>query len=246
MARIAEQSERYEDMIHYMTRVACMGTELSLEERNLLSVSFKNAVGARRAAWRQITSMMAKEAQEQPVPQCVHDYKAQVENELKDKCGEILRLLAQEPNLIATSTSDEAKVFYRKMEGDYYRYLAEFSQGEQQQAHATAAHGAYSQASTVAKTALHSTHPVRLGLALNFAVFYFEVYGRASEACSLAKEAFYAAMADMERQQVSPEQTQDAMQILSLLRDNLMLWQNDLQQGDGRPPEQDGTVCEDM
>lgn len=248
MAKLAEQAERFEDMIHHMTHVAGMGSELSVEERNLLSIAFKNAVGARRQAWRQITAMMAKEAQDQKsIPQCVHDYKALVETELKDRCTEILRLLAPTGlALAAKSSSDEAKVFYQKMEGDYYRYLAEFSQGDDQTRNAQAAFTAYNEATAVAKASLPSTHPIRLGLALNFSVFYFEVYGKARESCQLAKESYDAACADIDKQLVSEEQSHESRTTMSLLHDNLQLWMADAAAQGDRPLEQDGTVCEDM
>ena len=60
-AKLAEQAERYDEMAEYMETVGKAGDELSVEERNLLSVAYKNAVGSRRAAWRIITSVKEKE-----------------------------------------------------------------------------------------------------------------------------------------------------------------------------------------
>jgi len=60
-AKLAEQAERYDEMADYMMAVGKSGSELSVEERNLLSVAYKNAVGSRRAAWRIITSVEQKE-----------------------------------------------------------------------------------------------------------------------------------------------------------------------------------------
>jgi len=56
-AKLAEQAERYDEMADHMKNVGAEGSELSVEERNLLSVAYKNAVGSRRAAWRIITSV---------------------------------------------------------------------------------------------------------------------------------------------------------------------------------------------
>lgn len=246
MARLAEQAERYEDMVTYMTRVANMGSELSLEERNLLSVAFKNAVGARRSAWRQIWSMMqTDEKKGEPVPPCVHNYKNTVEAELNSKCAEILQLLQKDTDgLIATASNHEAIVFFRKMEGDYHRYLAEFSSGEAQKQHAQNALAAYNAANSYAG-GLQATHPIRLGLALNFSVFYYEVYGDSNSACTLAKASFDQAVAELPS--VPEQQQQDCQAILRLLDDNLKLWQQDNQgSGEGKPPEQDGTLCEDL
>ena len=60
-AKLAEQAERYDEMADHMKNVGHADSELSVEERNLLSVAYKNTVGSRRAAWRIITSVMQKE-----------------------------------------------------------------------------------------------------------------------------------------------------------------------------------------
>ena len=60
-AKLAEQAERYDEMADHMKNVGNADSELSVEERNLLSVAYKNTVGSRRAAWRIITSVMQKE-----------------------------------------------------------------------------------------------------------------------------------------------------------------------------------------
>jgi len=60
-AKLAEQAERYEEMVDYMKNVAKQDVELTIEERNYLSVAYKNVIGARRASWRIITSIMGKE-----------------------------------------------------------------------------------------------------------------------------------------------------------------------------------------
>ena len=61
MSKLSEQAERYEDMVKYMKEVATQNPDLSTEERNLLSVAYKNAVGARRTAWRAISALEQKE-----------------------------------------------------------------------------------------------------------------------------------------------------------------------------------------
>jgi 14-3-3 protein epsilon len=60
-AKLAEQAERYEEMVESMKKVAKMDQELTVEERNLLSVAYKNLIGARRASWRIITNIESKE-----------------------------------------------------------------------------------------------------------------------------------------------------------------------------------------
>ena len=104
--------------------------EMSVEERNLISVAYKNAVGSRRASWRIISSVEQKEASkgnEQNV-EMAKAYRIRVEAELNRICGEILELI--DTNLVPMSTAGESKVFYFKMKGDYFRYIAEFTEGE--------------------------------------------------------------------------------------------------------------------
>ena len=118
MAKLAEQAERYEEMVEYMKAVATASPaseDLSLEERNLLSVAYKNVVGARRASLRIIGSIEAKERSkpENTKAEVIGGYKAKVEQELNSICNDILALL--DANLIKDSLESEPKVFYQKM-----------------------------------------------------------------------------------------------------------------------------------
>ena len=79
--------------------------------------------------------------------------------------------------------------------GDYHRYLAEFATGDKRKESADKSLEAYKAASDVAVTELPPTHPIRLGLALNFSVFYYEILNSPDQACQLAKQAFDDAIA---------------------------------------------------
>ena len=103
------------DMVDSMKSVAKMDAELSTEERNLLSVAYKNVIGARRAAWRIVSSMETKavdEAKSEKHIESMREYKKKIEAELKKICGEIIELLK---NLIPRAADAEAKVFFLKM-----------------------------------------------------------------------------------------------------------------------------------
>ena len=131
MAKLAEQAERYEEMVEFMEKVtaAVESEELSVEERNLLSVAYKNVIGARRASWRIISSIEQKEesrGNEDHVA-TIRDYRSKIESELSNICDGILKLL--DTRLIPSASSGDSKVFYLKMKGDYHRYLAEFKTG---------------------------------------------------------------------------------------------------------------------
>lgn len=89
-AKLAEQAERYDDMADCMREVTEMGGELSNEERNLLSVAYKNVVGARRSAWRVMSSISLKSEGSEKKQQMVKEYREKVEKELEDICNNVL------------------------------------------------------------------------------------------------------------------------------------------------------------
>jgi len=209
----------------YMKLVSESGdNKLTVEERNLLSVAYKNAVGSRRASWRIISSVEQKEASKSntEAAQRAGAYRQKVEAELDDICKKILELL--NVNLIEHADEAESKVFYYKMKGDYYRYIAEYKTEDAKQKASEDACAAYNQAMEEAKS-LAVTHPIRLGLALNFSVFHYEVRNDPDKACQMARDAFEKAIAELDN--VSEDSYKDSTLIMQLLRDNLTLWTSD-------------------
>ena len=102
-------------MVDNMKKVASADQELSVEERNLLSVAYKNVIGARRASWRIVTSIEQKEESKGNESQVglIKDYRTKIEAELADICLDILKVL--DDHLIKSAKSGESKVFYHKM-----------------------------------------------------------------------------------------------------------------------------------
>ena len=232
-------------MVTFMKNVAVTDTELTVEERNLLSVAYKNVIGSRRASWRIISSIEQKEENKgnEKNVQVIRDYRQKVEKELSDICMDILTVL--DKHLIPSSTSGESKVFYFKMKGDYHRYLAEFATGDARKEAAENSLVAYKAASDIALTELPPTHPIRLGLALNFSVFYYEILNSPDRACHLAKQAFDDAIAELDT--LNEESYKDSTLIMQLLRDNLTLWTSDMQAGDNEAKgTDDGTKLDDV
>merc|ERR1712038_1117297 len=147
-------------------------------------------------------------------------------------CDKILSLL--ETALIGKASNGEAKVFFHKMKADYHRYVAEFRTGDDRKKAANSACEAYKAAQEVASKDLAVTHPIRLGLALNFSVFEYEVMEQKEEACKMARTAFEEAIAELDS--VSEESYKDSTLIMQLLRDNLTLWTSDQEGGGGQEP----------
>merc|ERR1712078_583556 len=99
------------------------------------------------------------------------------------------------------------------------------------------------EASDLAQTNLAPTHPIRLGLALNFSVFYYEILNSPERACKLAKTAFDDAIAELDT--LSEESYKDSTLIMQLLRDNLTLWTSD-NADNNHDNNADGTAVQDL
>jgi len=226
-AKLAENTERYHEMVSFMKKIAMLDVELTYEERILLTVAYKNVIGERRASWRIVSTIELKEenkASESKL-KIVKAYKAQIEDELKDIANDVLALL--DKHLIPSSCDDEAKAFYYKMKGDYHRYIAEFATEKDREEAAENSLNAYQSASDITEKSFLPTNPIRLGLALNFSVFYYEILNSPERACSIAKSAFDNAIEELDS--LSEESYKDSTLIMQLLRDNLALWNSEMQ-----------------
>jgi len=243
-AKLAEQAERYEEMKDFMKAVVQhegLKNGLDQEQRNLLSVAYKNVVGARRASWRVLQQIMRKPQDDAALAKYTQEYQEMIEKELTDICTDVLTLL-RDILLKNTKCGSEERVFYFKMKGDYHRYMAEYHKDPQLKDVIEAACSSYKEAYQAAMT-LKATDPIRLGLALNFSVFYYEIQNDHKQACKLAKDAFDTAVTQLEA--LTEAQYKDATLIMQLLRDNLTLWQSEDNE-DESTVEKDGTRVENI
>jgi len=221
LIRVAETAERYEDMCRMVSQLVTMksakGEDLDVDERNLLSVAFKNVVGAKRASWRTLAGGFDDVDEDLLVK-----YRGIVEEELSSTIDQVLKLLTDHLCPVVKGHGDETEVFYLKMCGDYYRYLAEFKMEEEAKGIKENAEKFYKNAMDVAEANLVETHPTRLGLALNFSVCYYEILKEPEKACDLAKKSFDAAIEKLDT--LNDASYKDSTLIMQLLRDNLTLW----------------------
>ena len=231
-AILAEQAERYEDMAKSMKEFTEKGGEISNDERNVLSIAYKNIVGERRNAWRVVSSIEKTYEDSDSRKKIAKDYLERIASEQKNICEEVLSLLRD--ILIPNATSFESKIFYLKMKGDYFRYLAEVkfasSMDASREKEVEEAQKAYEEAYSLCKEEMPAVHPIRLGLALNYSVFHYEILNQPEKACELATSAFDLAvqMGDMDDSSGLDDNHRDAMLIMQLLRDNLTLWTSEV------------------
>jgi len=226
LSKVAEQAERYEDMLLFIKPILEKKSELAMEERNLVSVAFKNISGNKRTAWRALTAI-----EENPKYDKYHEktktYKVKIEEELKKICKEAIAAI--DGNLLKNASTAEGKVFYLKMKADYYRYTGEVCTGTELEEISQKALENYEKAKKEAET-LPATDPVRIGLILNFSVFQYEIRKNPKEACAMAKAAFDEAISGL--QDLDEEKYKESTAIMQLLKDNLTLWTSELGEGE--------------
>ena len=225
MARVAEQAERFDDMVEYLKAVvASKNEDFTTEERNLLSVGFKNQIGSKRTAIRTI-SAIEQNPKYSKFQGSLVEYKRKIEQELYDQCIKIVEIVKSQ--CMGVASTDETKSFFYKMIGDYYRYVAECAQGDQLDTVKNGALENYQLAQTSSES-LNPCNPIRLGLALNFSVFHYEVMNNHKQACELGENALSDALEKID--DVDEETFRDAKSIIELLKENLSLWKEEEEQ----------------
>ncbi len=125
------------------------------------------------------------------------------------------------------ASTDETKSFFYKMIGDYYRYVAECVTGDQLE-HVKSGALEYYQKAGDNSQSLNACNPIRLGLALNYSVFHYEVMNSHKQACELGEQALSDALEKID--DVDEETFRDAKSIIELLKENLSLWKEEEEQ----------------
>ena len=223
-AKLHERAERFNDMVKSINNFVKLDPILSNEERNILSAGFKNVISSKRSSWRLLNSLEKKEEKKNSKNlEYLREAKNKIEDEMRQICDDIQDTL--DKYLVPNSKDNETRVFYLKLKGDYFRYRAEFTSGKEYEQATNLAEKAYKDAYEIAKKHIPIQNSIRLGLALNFSVFYYEIKLLKEEACQIAKNAFEEAIKivdDLER-----VNAKDTLLIIQLLKENLILWNNE-------------------
>ena len=220
LARVAEQAERFEDMVEYLAAVLDVkGPEVTSDERNLLSVAFKNLISSKRAACRTIAAI-EQNPKYSKYSDALANYKQSIETKLIADCQQVIDMINNK--VLSKACDGEARAFFVKMVGDYYRYIAENAKSELLEEIKQKALKAYNEANQIT---LPPCNPIKLGLALNFSVFHYEVMKNHKVACELADQALQEALDKID--ELEEDDFRDAKSIIELLKENLTLWKEE-------------------
>ena len=225
LAKLYERAERFPDMVKAINKFVELDPKLTKDERNILSAGYKNIISDKRASWRLLNSMEKKEEKKNSSQSAnIHDIKNNIERELNQICNEIQNII--DKYLVPNAVEPEMKVFFLKLKGDYYRYKCEFASGKDFDDACEKAEKVYKEAFQIANKEIPITNSTRLGLALNYSVFYYEIKGLKEEACNVAKNAFDESMKVLD--DLEKSKAKDTLLIIQLLKENLILWSNEM------------------
>ena len=226
LSKLYEKAERFPDMVKSINKFVEMDPKLTKEERNLLSAGYKNIISDKRSSWRLLNNMERKEEEKKNTTQSAYikEIKDKIETELNQICAQIQSVI--DKYLIPNATDVENKVFYLKLKADYYRYKCEFANGKEFDEACDNAEKVYKEAYELSNKEMPITNSTRLGLDLNFSVFYYEIKGLKEEACTIAKSAFDESMKSLD--DLEKSKAKDTLLIIQLLKENLILWTNEM------------------
>ena len=225
LAKLYERAERFPDMVKAINKYVELDPKLTKDERNILSAGYKNIISDKRASWRLLNSMERKEEKKNSSQIAnIREVKENIERELNQICDQIQNVI--DKYLIPNASDSETKVFFLKLKGDYYRYKCEFASGKDFDDACAKAEKVYKEAYEIANKDIPITNSTRLGLALNYSVFYYEIRGLREEACTIAKTAFDDSMKVLD--DLEKSKAKDTLLIIQLLKENLILWSNEM------------------
>ena len=226
LAASCEKCKRYTEMRQYVRLLIAEGFELSPVERHLFSIAYKNIMGELRISWRSLKEMAHEVGHEDGVKNKAVPVIVEIESEICSVANEVLDLITNQ--ILPSCTGHEGKVYFLKLQGDYQRYMTEISSGKLHEDMTAQAYKSYKSAADLALTHLPAYNSTRLGLMMNLAVFYYDVYNSPERACLLSKTAYDDAidsgLFDPKRVAENGDEYNDSLEIIKMLRNNLRLW----------------------
>ncbi|KAL3314360.1 hypothetical protein Ciccas_007025 [Cichlidogyrus casuarinus] len=220
LARIAEKAHKYDDMAMAMRLRLEMDPELNNDERNLFAVAWKRVIDKYRDVLNELKEQIN---QFDPATMTfLKKYREKVYEEFEHICKVVIKCTKADDDDFGSA---EGHVFFKKLRADYYRYLADGSiDDESKKQYEKTALRIYEEAFGSACQELSDAHAVRLGCAINYSIFLYDVVGKKSKAFKIAKDTFDTAMNSENMMKLSKDQVKDTTFVLQLLKDNIQLW----------------------
>ena len=228
LMKLFHKTERYPEMVKAINKYIEQNPKLSKDEQKLLVDGYKNIISDKRNSLRLLDNLNKKEEEEAKLvnhKKQINIIKEKIQNELLSIFKEIHSML--DKYLIPNSQDSETKILYMKIKADYYRYHCEFAEEDEFEDAKNNALKIYREAYDLALKDIDIYNSIRLGLALNYSVFLYEIMDNKNEAYDIAQKAYDDAMKVVD--DVEKDRTSDNLLLIQLLKENLNLWNNEME-----------------
>ena len=230
MAMLSEQCHRYDEMVNYLEEmIKTRDKDISTDERNLLSVAYKNLLLPLRLSLRTVMAYETKEKKKEVssfLPY-IREYREKIENEITKNCQNVITIV--ENDLLKKASETESKVFYIKMKADYNRFICEYAVGDLKEKVLKDALTCYQEADNLAKE-LPVLNITSLGLSLNYCVFYYEAMNDTKFAIKIADNAYEKVSKEFNNIDENAEENKNVIAIIRLIKENLDMWKSEVEE----------------
>ena len=221
LSRLNEKAEKYSEMFKYINKYVELDPKLSKEERNILCSGYKYIISDKRNSLRILNNIEKRNTYQLAY---IKEIRENIEKELYQILLDIEKML--DKYLIPNAIDIENKVFYLKLKADFMRYKCEISYGKELDDIISKTEKIYKEANDIANKELMISNSTRLGLALNYSVFFYDIKKMKEEAINIAKNAFDDAMKILDNLEIS--KAKDPLLIIQMLKENLIFWCNEI------------------
>ena len=225
LSKLYDKAERYPDMIKSIKQMIEINPKLNKEECDILSTGYKNMISDKRSSWKILQSMERKEKKikSKIIPQ-IREIKSHIEKEIRDVCNDLQALV--DKYLLPNADDHENEVCFYKLKADYYRYICEFAVGKELEENLSKSDEFYKKAQNISIKNLPVNNCTRVGLALNYAIFLYEVKGEKKNAFDIAKKTFDESMKFVD--DLEKPKWRDTLIIIQLLKETLIFWSSEM------------------
>ena len=228
LMKLFQRTERYPEMVKAINKYVEQNPVLNDEERKLLCDGYKNIISDKRNSLRLLSNLSKKEEEEGKQinhKKQINIIREKIESELLSIFEEVHSIL--DKYLIPNAQNTETKVLYMKIKADYYRYHCEFAENDAFDEAKDKAEKIYKEAYDLALKEISIYNSVRLGLALNYSVFEYEIMDNKNDAYNIAQKAYDEVMKVVD--DLEKDRTSENLLLIQLLKENLNLWNNEME-----------------
>ena len=220
LVKILDLTDRNQERVNAMKEVVKLNPELNIEEQQLLSSSYKKAIEKSRDALLKLPEIIS-ETEEGKKKSILLEKQQKLSKELEGYCNELIDLI--ESQLLPSAKDSKSKVFYEKLEADYYRYICESKEKEERKSLIQKSYDHYRRALEISSGNLPSYSPESIRLILYYTVFLYDFMEEKENAIKLAQDT-YNECSQSFTQNSSVQSIKEAETILSFRKENITKW----------------------